>query len=115
MKKKTDRKFKNIGNLLGIIFFLLMGMGCGITTILYFNSVWEGDFSLFQFLLIFIFLFFGMAAAIILQIIIHEAGHLVFGLLTGYRFSSFRIGNLMWIKENSKIKLRRLSLTGTAG
>ena len=29
------------------------------------------------------------------QTIIHEAGHLVFGLLTGYHFSSFRIGSFM--------------------
>ncbi len=115
MKKKTDRKSKNIGNLLGTIFFSLIGMGCGIATILYFDSVWEGNLSLFQFLLIFIFLFWGMFAAFILQIIIHEAGHLVFGLLTGYRFSSFRIGNFIWIKENGKIRLRRLSLAGTAG
>ena len=26
--------------------------------------------------------------AILIQIVIHEAGHLVFGLLTGYRFCS---------------------------
>jgi len=48
-------------------------------------------------------------------LILHEAGHLVFGLMTGYRFSSFRILSFMWVKENDKIKLRRLSLAGTGG
>lgn len=56
-----------------------------------------------------------MYLAIILQIIIHEAGHLIGGLLTGYKFSSFRIFNFMFIKENDKLKLKKLSLAGTGG
>ena len=50
-----------------------------------------------------------------LQIVIHEAGHLVFGLLTGYQYSSFRIGSFMWVKLDGKIKLKRFSLSGTGG
>lgn len=49
------------------------------------------------------------------QIVVHEAGHLIFGLLTGYKFSSFRIGSLMWVKADGKLKLKRYSLTGTGG
>lgn len=49
------------------------------------------------------------------SIIIHEAGHLVFGLISGYSFSSFRIASFMWIKQDGKIKLRRLSIAGTGG
>lgn len=56
-----------------------------------------------------------MYLAIILQIIIHEAGHLIGGILTGYKFSSFRIFNFMFIKENDKLKLKKLSLAGTGG
>ena len=33
------------------------------------------------------------------QIILHEGGHLIFGLATGYRFVSFRVGSLTLIKE----------------
>lgn len=50
-----------------------------------------------------------------IQIIIHELGHLIFGLLTGYKFVSFRIGSLTLIKINGKIKIKRLSLAGTGG
>ena len=57
----------------------------------------------------------GIAISFLLSIIIHESGHLIFGLLTGYKFSSFRIGNFMWIKQNGKIKFRRLSISGTGG
>lgn len=50
-----------------------------------------------------------------LQIIVHEAGHLIFGLLTGYEYSSFRIGSFMWVKLDGKIRLKRFSLSGTGG
>lgn len=52
---------------------------------------------------------------ILIHIVVHEAGHLLFGLLTGYQFASFRIGSFMWIKENGKLRLRRFSLAGTGG
>ncbi len=61
------------------------------------------------------FLVVVTTAAIFLQLIVHEAGHLLFGLLTGYRYSSFRIGGFMWLKENEKIRLRKLSVAGTGG
>lgn len=50
-----------------------------------------------------------------LQIVVHEAGHLVFGLITGYQYSSFRIGSFMWVKLDGKIKLKRFSISGTGG
>lgn len=49
------------------------------------------------------------------HIIVHEAGHLLFGVLTGYRFVSFRIGSLTWVKQEGKIVLKRFSIPGTAG
>ena len=56
-----------------------------------------------------------MYAAMTLQLIIHEAGHLVFGLLTGYRFSSFRVFSLMWVKQEGRVRLKRLKIPGTGG
>ena len=50
-----------------------------------------------------------------LHIVIHEAGHLVCGLLTGYSFSSFRIGSIMLLKENGKLVIKRLKIAGTGG
>ena len=50
-----------------------------------------------------------------LHIVIHEAGHLVCGLLTGYSFSSFRIGSIMLLKENGKLVTKRLKIAGTGG
>lgn len=60
-------------------------------------------------------IFIGLYATLIFHTLVHEAGHLVFGLLTGYGFCSFRIFSFMWVKDGEKLKLRRLSLAGTGG
>jgi hypothetical protein len=39
----------------------------------------------------------------------------VFGLLSGYRFSSFRVFSFMWVKEGESIKCKRHSVAGTGG
>lgn len=52
---------------------------------------------------------------LIISIIIHEAGHLIFGLMTGYRFVSFRIFSFALVKCDDGIKLKRYSIPGTAG
>lgn len=64
-------------------------------------------YFLLQFLLLFLSFF--------LQIIIHEGGHLIAGLLTGYRFSSFRIGKLMLLKNHEGYSFKKFSLAGTGG
>lgn len=60
-------------------------------------------------------LFAGFILGMYLQIAVHEGGHLVFGLLTGYRFCSYRLGSFMLIKEDGRLRLRRFSLAGTGG
>lgn len=50
------------------------------------------------------------------HIIVHEAGHAIFGMLTGYRFLSYRVGSLMWEKgADGKVRFSRYSLAGTGG
>lgn len=60
-------------------------------------------------------LFLGLYLILMLHIVVHEAGHLVCGLLSGYEFISFRIASFMWIKENGGVRLRRMTLAGTGG
>lgn len=48
-------------------------------------------------------------------IIIHELGHLMFGLLSGYKFSSFRIANIMILKDKGTYRWTTYSIPGTAG
>ncbi len=51
----------------------------------------------------------------LLGVIIHEGGHLVFGLLSGYKFRSFRVFSLMLVKTESGLKWKRFNLAGTGG
>ena len=50
-----------------------------------------------------------------LQIIIHECGHMVFGLMSGYKFRSIRFGSFMIVSIEGKLRFKRYSLAGTGG
>ena len=58
-------------------------------------------------------------AAVIVSIpvhtLLHEAGHLVCGLATGYEFVSFRIFSFTIIRLDGKLCLRRYAIAGTGG
>ncbi len=56
-----------------------------------------------------------MLASIVFMITTHELGHLVAGLLTGYKFVSFRIFSFMLVKDGDKFRFRRMSIPGTGG
>lgn len=114
MNEKTGSKPKNRGfwgRIASVAIFALIGAGCGGVML---RTV-DGIDSFSGRVLCLIGLFAAMYGAILLQIIIHEAGHLLFGRLSGYSFSSFRIFSFMWLKEGDRVRLRRLSLAGTAG
>lgn len=57
----------------------------------------------------------AFCVALLVLIPIHELGHLVCGLLTGYRFVSFRIFNFTFIKINGKVKMKKFAIAGTGG
>ena len=83
---------------IGMAFYMLIGAACGFLMVMYVDQSTGAGKPLHEGLLALAGLFLGMYAAMFIQLVIHEAGHLVFGLLSGYRFSSFRIFSFMWIK-----------------
>lgn len=99
----------------GALLGLLVGAGAGVYIGTLLVSVLLDGMGLWEYLLTLGLLLLGMALAWYVQIILHESGHLLFGLLSGYRFSSFRIGGLMWLREDGRLRLRRFSLAGTGG
>lgn len=111
MSDKKNKK-KNLGQIIYTIIMLLAGFLCGgMAGALLARAEEQGV----EFWVGMIALFLGIYGAMLIQTIVHEAGHLVFGLMSGYQFSSFRIGSLMFIKEDRKIKMRKYSIAGTAG
>lgn len=99
---------------IGIAFTMLIGAICGLVMVWYLDR-YAADTPLYQEILSFVGLFLGMYVGLFFHMLIHEAGHLIFGLLTGYKFSSFRIFSFMWVKENGKFRFKRLRVAGTGG
>ena len=110
MKKK-----KNYGDIAAKIIMLFTGAVCGIFIIFtmnFFGTLVKGPAA---FLLMFAEAMIIMYIASFVQTIIHESGHLIFGLITGYKFVSFRIGHFMFIKEKGRLKIKLYNVVGTAG
>jgi len=114
MKKEQKAKGK-LQQWIVMGFFVLIGAVCGVLMVKFIELQGTQNGSLQEYLITLGVLFLGMYLGIFLQLIIHEAGHLVFGLKSGYQFSSFRIGSFMWLKEKGKIVSKKLSLAGTGG
>lgn len=113
MRRRLRKKKKAWQQYMGITFMMLIGVVCGVFMGAYIER--SGSKSLYEEILSLAGLFIGMYVALFVHTIIHEAGHLIFGLLSEYGFSSFRIGSFMWMKENETIQFRRLSVAGTGG
>ncbi len=93
-----------------MIIFLLIGAVCGVLMVEYIHR-FAPDRPIMALLAMFV----AMYVAILVHMIIHEGGHLVFGLMSGYTFCSFRILSFMFIKEDDRIKLKKLTIAGTGG
>lgn len=97
-----------------VLFLVLQGAALGIVVGKDLFDVVE-DVALGEYLLHIAWLIVMLSAAFYLQLILHEGGHLVCGLLSGYRFVSFRIGSWMVQKEQGRLCLHRYTLAGTGG
>lgn len=116
MKKKSKKTGNAAGTAVQMLAGLVTGGLCGVLLISYLDPFLQssgltgtGIFLLMGGLFLSVILFSY------LHIILHEGGHLIGGLLTGYRFSSFRIGSLMIQRKDGKITLHLLHIAGTGG
>ena len=110
-----EKRKGNASALVSLLCFLFIGAGAGLSMIPLLDYFFEGDGNLFVTIMGTLIMVSLMYVAIFLEMAIHEAGHLVFGLATGYKFVSYRIGSLVFFKENGKLKVKRFSLPGTGG
>jgi hypothetical protein len=108
MKNKKCQKILSV--LMGVL-SLAFGAILGVIIVSYV----EWELALGEYFLMLAANIIAVTAIYFLQIIIHEGGHLIFGLISGYRFNSFRIGSVIVTKEGGKLRLGSYSLAGTAG
>lgn len=93
---------------------ILIGIVFGVLTFFFLKKI--GLNNLFERSGIKIIVYFlEIYLAIFLQVIVHELGHLIFGILTGYKFLSYRVLNMMIIRKNKRFYIKNMSLTGTSG
>ena len=112
--------------ILKIVFYLILGMGIGLVITTLF-AVLLTDISLSEFIEkcksieiseMGVSLLVGMLATAVstaILVVSHEAGHLIFGLMSGYKFVSFRIFNLTIIRKDGNFGIKRFSIAGTGG
>ena len=117
----------NMKNILKMVLSLLIGALIGIAAVGVLVFVLEGrdgmvdvvdkacELPLIDFVVPILHSFAAMLVAIVLHIILHESGHLLMGLATGYRFSSFRIASIAFVRKDGQIRVRRYKLAGTGG
>jgi len=98
---------------------MLIFLACGVIAGVLIGTLGVGGPSeeegIFAFLSRYLLQVILLLLAYYAQIILHEGGHLIAGLMTGYRFSSFRIGSLMLLKTTKGYSFCRFSLAGTGG
>ncbi|MBR1544306.1 MAG: M50 family metallopeptidase [Muribaculaceae bacterium] len=97
-----------------IVFILscIIGLALGIGAAMLFTGK---SISLGPVLLESSVIIIGFVLAAYLHIILHEAGHLICGLASGYRFVSFRVGTLTFINQGGRTRVKRFSIAGTGG
>lgn len=101
---------KNAGQIVMFACYLLMGAGCGVITAQAMDRI---DGSMLMALAV---VLTGVYGSLFLHIVIHEAGHMIFGLMTGYSFRSFRVGAFVWQKDaEGRLRMGRSPLAGAAG
>ncbi len=113
-KTPVKEKKKTRSGLVGRIIPLLIGGLIGVLLGVFASSV-AGDNDGLAFAVIFGGLLL-LCVAVLVQIILHEAGHMVCGLLTGYSFVSFNVFGLVWTKgKDGKLRLGRMQIAGAEG
>lgn len=106
------------GLLIGGLIGLLIG---GVIVVLFTDTTWQEYFQKYysidfsEGLAVFLVAVASLFVSLAIIVPIHELGHLICGLLSGYKFVSFRIFNWTFIKENGKIRIKKFAVAGTGG
>lgn len=115
---KSSKKKKKVawGQVLSFALMVALGGVAGYAIASYADNLPGPDAGGGSKILIFVLLFVALYAFMLVHTILHEAGHMIGGLMTGYRFLSFRIGSFMWERgADGKLHFGRFSLAGTGG
>ncbi|NLJ90818.1 MAG: hypothetical protein GX323_07945 [Clostridiales bacterium] len=105
---------KKLENFISAAILIIGSLGVGFYTG-HVSGSYEEKYGILGMIFVFALLILIFFAVTFLHVIAHEGGHLIFGLLSGYEFVSFRIGSIMFIKEDGRLKIKRFNIVGTGG
>lgn len=114
-EQTTSKKKKGASKILGFAAYILVCALFGVALGILLDKSGQSDLPFGQYLVSLLINLLLMYLSIFLQFIIHEGGHLLFGLMSGYSFILFRIGSLTLVKTADGLKFKRISLAGTGG
>lgn len=103
-----------IGGLLG----LLLG---GLIVVIFTDTTWTEylqkyyTIDISEGVAVFLVAVASLFISLAIIVPIHELGHLICGLLCGYKFVSFRIFNFTLLKENGQLHIKKFAIAGTGG
>lgn len=111
-EKKNNSKKKAGGVSAYTLFCVVIGIIGGVFLSRYSDKLEDAGMDSFPSLLVILVWFY---VSYFIGLIIHEAGHMVMGMLTGYKSLSFRIGSFTIMKENGRLVRKKFKVPGTAG
>lgn len=95
------KKYKGLIILISLILFVILSY-IGL-----FIIAFNDETNLF---LAILYQVIGLIITFPVFVAVHEAGHMVFGLISGYSLLSYKVGPFEWYKSDDKIKFRILPL-----
>lgn len=98
-----------------ILICLLIGYGVGMGIGHLINEGGDGNIDKVKMAKAVLTSFVALIISVFANVILHEAGHLVGGLLTGYKFLSFRIFKFTLQKEDDGWHWKKFNIPGTLG
>ena len=106
---------KNKTSILALMVPLVIGGVIGAFCGVYLAELVPDGLSFFENIVIYLAFIIAIVFTVLFSVILHEAGHLLFGLLSGYKFCSFMIFGIDLIKQDGKLRIKRYSLPGAGG
>lgn len=106
------------GLILGGLIGMIIG---GLIVILFTDTTWSEyiqkyySIDISEGIAVFLVAVGSLILSLLIIIPVHELGHLICGLLNGYKFVSFRIFNWTFIKLDGKIRIKKFAIAGTGG